>query len=68
MVQCDFHWWWRVFKKEFYNGNPNGIVWLVLQKRLHLKAYKLSIFQGVEHSPRSNVWNAILKLFLKQPV
>jgi hypothetical protein len=35
-------------KKEFYNGIPNVTVWLMLRKRLQLKAYKLSIFQGVK--------------------
>jgi hypothetical protein len=28
---------------------PNVTVWRVLRKHLHLKAYKLSIVQGVEH-------------------
>jgi hypothetical protein len=32
--------------KKFYDGIPNVTVWLVLRKRLHLKAYKLSIVQG----------------------
>jgi hypothetical protein len=31
----------------------------VLQKRLHLKAYKVSIVQ--------HLWNTIVKLFLKHP-
>jgi hypothetical protein len=34
---------YRVFQKEFYNGIPNVAVWRLLRKRLHLKAYKLSI-------------------------
>jgi hypothetical protein len=34
---------YRVFKKELYNVIPNVAVWRVLRKRLHLKAYKLSI-------------------------
>jgi hypothetical protein len=37
-----------VFQKELHNGIPNVGVWRVLRKRLHLKAYKLSIVQGVE--------------------
>jgi hypothetical protein len=37
-----------VFQKELYNGIPNVTVWRVLRKRLHLKAYKLSIVQDVE--------------------
>jgi hypothetical protein len=36
-----------MFQKELYNGIPNAIVLRVLQKRLHLKAYKLFIVQGV---------------------
>jgi hypothetical protein len=32
-----------VLKKELYSGIPNITVWRVLRKRLHLKAYKLSI-------------------------
>jgi hypothetical protein len=35
-------------KKELHNGIPNVTVWRVLQKHIHLKAYKLSIVQGVE--------------------
>jgi hypothetical protein len=31
------------FKKELYSDSPNVDVWRVLRKRLHLKAYKLSI-------------------------
>jgi hypothetical protein len=54
-----------VSKKELYNGILNVAVWRVLRKRLYLKAYKLSIVQGVEHS---NIWNTIVKLFLKRPV
>jgi hypothetical protein len=38
----------QVFQKEIYNGIPNVDVWRVLRKRLHLKAYKLSIVQSVE--------------------
>jgi hypothetical protein len=37
-----------MFKKLVYNGIPNVAVWRVLRKCLHLKAYKLSIVQGVE--------------------
>jgi hypothetical protein len=43
---------YRMFQKEPYNCSPNVTVWLVSRKRLHLKAYKLSIFQGVEHLER----------------
>jgi hypothetical protein len=35
-----------VFQKELYSGIPNVTVWSVLRKRLHLKAYKLSIVKG----------------------
>jgi hypothetical protein len=38
---------YRVFQKELYNGIANVTVWRVLRKRLHLKAYKLSIMQDV---------------------
>jgi hypothetical protein len=38
---------YRVFQKEPYNDIPNVAVWRVLRKRLHLKAYKLSVVQGV---------------------
>jgi hypothetical protein len=34
--------------KELYNGFSNVAVWRVLRKRLHLKAYKLTIVQSVE--------------------
>jgi hypothetical protein len=65
--------------KKFYNGIPNVTLWRVLRKRLHLKAYKISIFQGVEwwivctplsvnvfeHSSHSNIWNTIVQLFFQ---
>jgi hypothetical protein len=35
-------------KNELYNGNPNATVRRVLRKPLHLKAYKLSIVEGIE--------------------
>jgi hypothetical protein len=35
----------------------NVTVWRVLQKRLHLMVYKLSIVE------LSNIWNTIVKLF-----
>jgi hypothetical protein len=38
----------RVFLKELYIGIPTVTVWRVLPKRLHLKAYKLSIVQHLE--------------------
>jgi hypothetical protein len=41
------------------------LLWRVLRKSLHLKAYKLFI---VQHSPHSNIRNTIAKLFLKHPV
>jgi hypothetical protein len=56
---------WRsmvMFKKELHNGIPNSNVWRVLWKHLHLKVYKLSIIQ------HSNIWNTIVKLFIKHPV
>jgi hypothetical protein len=34
---------YRKFQKGLYNGIQNFAVWRVLQKRLHLKAYKLCI-------------------------
>jgi hypothetical protein len=37
-----------MFQKELYNGITNITVWQVLGKRLHLKAYKLSIVEGVK--------------------
>jgi hypothetical protein len=48
MIHFDFHWKCRVFQEELYNDIPNVTAWRVLRKRLHLKAYKLSIDQGVE--------------------
>jgi hypothetical protein len=33
--------------KKLYNGIPSVTVWQVLRKRLHLKAYELSIVQVV---------------------
>jgi hypothetical protein len=56
------------FSKKLYNDIPNFTVWRVLRKRLHLNAYKLFNVQGVEHSPHSNIWNTIVKLFSKHPV
>jgi hypothetical protein len=67
----------RAFQKELYNGISNVTVWRVLRKRLHLKAYKLSI-QGVERwiiymYLSTNVFvtlvtqNIIVRLFLKHP-
>jgi hypothetical protein len=38
----------RVFQKDLRSGIPNITLWRVLRKRLHLKAYKLSIAQGVQ--------------------
>jgi hypothetical protein len=40
MVQCEFHWLYRVFEKELYNGIPNVTVWRMLRRRLQLKEYK----------------------------
>jgi hypothetical protein len=42
---------YKVFQKELCNGIANVTVRRVLRKRLHLKAYKLSIVQGAEASP-----------------
>jgi hypothetical protein len=39
---------YMVFRKEFYNGISNVNVWRVLRRRLHLKAYKLSIVKHLE--------------------
>jgi hypothetical protein len=52
---------YRMFKKELYNGVPNITVWKLLRKRLYLGTYKLSIVQ------HSNIWNSIVKRFLKHP-
>jgi hypothetical protein len=41
---------YRTFKNQFYNGIRDVTVWRVLRKRLHLKAYKLSIVQHLERS------------------
>jgi hypothetical protein len=41
----------RVFQKKFYNGIPKATVCRVLRKRLHLKAYKLSIVQLILKHP-----------------
>jgi hypothetical protein len=35
-----------MFQKELYNDIPNITVWQALQKRLHFKAYNLSVVQG----------------------
>jgi hypothetical protein len=40
---------YRVFQKELYNGIPNVAMWQVLQKGLHLKAYKPSIVTSESH-------------------
>jgi hypothetical protein len=37
---------YRIFQKELYIGILNVTVWRMLRKCLHLKAYKLSNFQG----------------------
>jgi hypothetical protein len=37
-----------MLQKELYNDIQNVAVWRVLGKRLHLKAYKLSIVQHLE--------------------
>jgi hypothetical protein len=47
-VQYDFQWYYRVFQKELYNGTPNDIVWRVLRKPLHFKAYKLFTVKYLE--------------------
>jgi hypothetical protein len=39
---------YRVFQEELHNDIPNVTVWRVLRKRLDLKAYKLSVVQGVQ--------------------
>jgi hypothetical protein len=39
----------KEFKKELYNGIPIVALHRVLQKRLHLMAYKLFIVQGECH-------------------
>jgi hypothetical protein len=68
-----------VFQRYLYNSIPNVTLRRVLRKRLHLKAYKLSIVQGVEcltvctplrvnvfvTLTTHNMWSIIVKLFLK---
>jgi hypothetical protein len=39
---------YRMFQNEPYNGIPNAAVWPVLQKRLHLREYKLSIIRHLK--------------------
>jgi hypothetical protein len=39
---------YRVIQKELHDGISNVTVWRVSRNCLHLKAYKLSIVQGVE--------------------
>jgi hypothetical protein len=56
-----------VFHKELYNANPNVTVWRVLQKRLHIRAYKLSVVQGVQQFQRFQSFDAFLKTPLKHP-
>jgi hypothetical protein len=56
---------YRVFQKEFYNFIPNITVWWVLRKRLHLKAYKISIVFVTLAT--HHIWNTIVKLFLTHP-
>jgi hypothetical protein len=38
---------YRVFQEELYSHFHNVAVWLMLRKHLDLKAYELSIIQGV---------------------
>jgi hypothetical protein len=65
-----------MFQKGLSSGNPNVTVWRVLWKWLHLKAYKLSIVQGVERwivctsfkcKRFRTIWYTIVNLFLKHP-
>jgi hypothetical protein len=60
---------YRVFQKELYSGIPNVTVWRVLRKRLHLEPWIICtpLSVNVLHSPHSNIWNTIAKLFLKHP-
>jgi hypothetical protein len=62
-----------VFQKKLRSGIPNVTVWGVM-KTLNLKEYKLSIFPVLERwivcvsvfiTPHNNIWNTIVKLFLK---
>jgi hypothetical protein len=46
----------RMFQEEFYSCIPNITVWPLIRKRLHLKAYKLSIVEI-----------PFVKLLLEQP-
>jgi hypothetical protein len=45
----------RVFQKELYNDIPNVAVWRALRKR------------WIVCKPHSNIYNTIVKLFLKHP-
>jgi len=44
-------------------GIPNVTVWRVLRKRLHLKAYKLSIVQHLTNADKVFVRNSVCKCF-----
>jgi hypothetical protein len=55
---------YRVFQKALYTGIPNVTVCLVLRKHLHLKAYKLSIVQQLEHLKRWIVFTSLNVNFL----
>jgi hypothetical protein len=53
------------FSKRALQWYYNVTVLRMLRTYLHLKAYKLSIIQQFEHSPHSNIWKTVLKLFSK---
>jgi hypothetical protein len=55
VVFCYKDYIYRMFYKELYNSIPNATVWRVLRKRLHLKAYKLSVVQD-ERSQNTKVF------------
>jgi hypothetical protein len=46
-VEAAFH-YYGMFQKQLYNDIPEVTMWRALRKRLHLKAYKLFVVQGVE--------------------
>jgi hypothetical protein len=51
-----------VFQKELYNGIPNATAWRVLRKRLHLKAYQLSVVQAVKLRQRGRPTRKTIQL------
>jgi hypothetical protein len=55
----------QVVSERALQSIPHVTVWRVLRKRLHWKAYRLSV---VQHLEDSSISSTIVKLFLKHPV